>query len=155
MICTALKPATVLTGFALVSSSVLLVDSFVPLSVTTQASSGPSVTTYATGLTNPRGLTFGPDGSLYVVEAGTGGDQRPGDIDPACPVDVNIYSPFTAGYSGRFDVSLFVVRPPLLVSARNRRQTDVRPTEQGGGSREARRGCCGGGPVALRRSVDD
>jgi hypothetical protein len=31
------------------------------------------VTTLATGLDNPRGLTFTPDGSLYVAEAGKGG----------------------------------------------------------------------------------
>jgi hypothetical protein len=101
MIRTAFKPATVLTGFVLVSSSVLHADSFEPLSATTYASSGPSVTTYATGLTSPRGLAFGPDGNLYVAEAGVGGEQTPGDIDPDCPVYVNIYSPFTAGYSGR------------------------------------------------------
>ncbi len=62
---------------------------------------GPTVTTYATGLTNPRGLAFGPDGHLYVAEAGVGGGQVPADIDPSCPVNVNIYSPYTAGYSGR------------------------------------------------------
>jgi hypothetical protein len=101
MILKVFKPATVLTGFVLVSSSVLYADSFGPLSATTYASSGPSVTTYATGLTSPRGLTFGPDGSLYVAEAGIGGEQTPGDIDPDCPVYVNIYSPYTAGYSGR------------------------------------------------------
>ena len=101
MIRTAFKPATVLTGFVLVSSSVLHADSFGPVGVTTRASSGPSVTTYATGLTNPRGLTFGPDGNLYVAEAGTGGSQTPADIDPSCPVMVNVFSPFTAGYSGR------------------------------------------------------
>lgn len=33
-----------------------------------------TVTTYASGLTNPRGLAFGPDGTLYVALAGTGGD---------------------------------------------------------------------------------
>jgi hypothetical protein len=32
-----------------------------------------SVSVLASGLNNPRGLTFGPDGSLYVAEAGVGG----------------------------------------------------------------------------------
>ena len=60
----------------------------------------PTVTTYATGLTSPRGLAFGPDGQLYVAEAGTGGTLKPtGTAD--CPFNINIYSPYTAGYSGR------------------------------------------------------
>jgi sugar lactone lactonase YvrE len=101
MIRTAFTPATVLTGLVLVSSSVLHADSFGPLGAKAHASSGPSVTTYATGLTNPRGLVFGPDGNLYVAEAGTGGRQTPADIEPGCPVNVNIYSPYTAGDSGR------------------------------------------------------
>jgi hypothetical protein len=33
----------------------------------------PNVTVLASGLNNPRGLTFGPDGNLYVAEGGTGG----------------------------------------------------------------------------------
>jgi hypothetical protein len=32
-----------------------------------------SITTVATGLDNPRGLAFGPNGALYVAEAGEGG----------------------------------------------------------------------------------
>jgi hypothetical protein len=32
-----------------------------------------SITTVATGLDNPRGLSFGPNGALYVAEAGEGG----------------------------------------------------------------------------------
>ena len=33
----------------------------------------PTVSVVATDLDNPRGLNFGPDGGLYVAEAGTGG----------------------------------------------------------------------------------
>jgi glucose/arabinose dehydrogenase len=34
----------------------------------------PTITTVMAGLDNPRGLAFAPEGSLYVVEAGRGGD---------------------------------------------------------------------------------
>jgi len=33
----------------------------------------PTMLVVATGLDNPRGITFGPDGALYVAEAGRGG----------------------------------------------------------------------------------
>jgi hypothetical protein len=33
----------------------------------------PTTSVFATGLSNPRGIAFGPDGALYVAEAGTGG----------------------------------------------------------------------------------
>src|ERR1041385_9316888 len=52
---------------------------------------GPAVTVYASGLNNPRGLTFGPDGNLYLAEGGLGGsatttsaqcDQVPAPVGP-------------------------------------------------------------------------
>ena len=94
-------PTAALTGFVLVCSGILHAGSLEPASGKKPKSSRPSVTTYATGLTNPRGLAFGPDGNLYVAEAGTGGRQTTADIDPGCPDMVNIYSPYRAGYSGR------------------------------------------------------
>jgi hypothetical protein len=45
------------------------------LGVVASAQAAPSVTTVASGLDNPRDLAFGPDGRLYVAEAGHGGTE--------------------------------------------------------------------------------
>jgi len=100
MIRTAFKSATAIAGFMLLGSSMLHADSFGPSNDLRHAASGPSVTTYVSGLTSPRGLTFGPDRNLYVAEAGVGGELVPTG-EPGCPININIYSPYTAGFSGR------------------------------------------------------
>jgi hypothetical protein len=41
--------------------------------ITPLIAQSPSMLVVATGLDNPRGLSFGPDGALYVAEAGRGG----------------------------------------------------------------------------------
>lgn len=50
------------------------------------AATAASLETIATGLNNPRGLNFGPEGGLYVAEAGRGGngDCAEGPEGPRC-----------------------------------------------------------------------
>lgn len=60
MLAIALIPATGRTGVPVVQA---------------QSKPAANVTVVATGLMNPRGLKFGPDGTLYVAEGGPGGSN--------------------------------------------------------------------------------
>jgi hypothetical protein len=73
--------------FGLVSLMLLLSATFIAV----RPLAAQNVSVYATGLNGPRGLKFGPDGALYVAEAGRGGstpaasfdcDQVPGPVGP-------------------------------------------------------------------------
>jgi glucose/arabinose dehydrogenase len=57
-----------------------------------------SVRVVATGLDNPRGLAFGPNGQLYVAEAGLGGTQSTVGTSDQVPAPLG---PLTGGYTGR------------------------------------------------------
>jgi hypothetical protein len=57
-----------------------------------------NATLYASGLQAPRGLRFGPDGNLYVAEAGTGGSNATGTACTQVPAPVG---PYTGGPNAR------------------------------------------------------
>jgi hypothetical protein len=71
-----------------VSMLAVLVGLASVLAIATRAAAAPrkhrgaTVSVFASGFNNPRGLTFGPDGYLYVAEGGLGGSNQE---SPACP----------------------------------------------------------------------
>jgi hypothetical protein len=59
-----------------------------------------NATVYASGLESPRGLKFGPDGDLYVAEAGSGGTISTVTTCPTTQVPPPI-GPYLGGSTGR------------------------------------------------------
>ena len=57
-----------------------------------------TVSVFASGLTNPRGLRFSPDGNLYVGEAGVGGTYS---TEGRCPQVTPVVGPNTGGLTAR------------------------------------------------------
>jgi hypothetical protein len=71
---------TVLTLLVMILAPLLAVVAVLQTpALAAQDEAAQTIEVVATDLNNPRGLAFGPDGALYVAEAGTGG---PGDCLP-------------------------------------------------------------------------
>jgi hypothetical protein len=65
----------------------------------TPAAASGSFSLFATGLNNPRGLTFGENGVLYVAEGGTGGSQT--TTAAQCTQVLLPIGPYSGGMTGR------------------------------------------------------
>jgi hypothetical protein len=66
----------------------------------TFAQTPSTFTVYASKLEAPRGLRFGPDGDLYVAEAGTGGTNSTQKVCPKGQVPAPV-GPYTGGKNAR------------------------------------------------------
>ena len=62
-----------------------------PGDISSKKSSTPTVKIFSTGLNNPRGLKFGPDGYLYVAEGGLGGSHSSVGMCEQVPFPVGPY----------------------------------------------------------------
>ena len=81
------------------SMTLLLAAAVAALATTAALAQTPSTfTVYASQLEAPRGLRFGPDGALYVAEAGTGGTNSTGSACQQVPAPVG---PYTGGLNAR------------------------------------------------------
>jgi hypothetical protein len=82
-----------------VSVAMLLAAAAANLAPSAALGQTPSTyTVIASKLEAPRGLRFGPDGDLYVAEAGTGGTHSTGSACQQVPAPVG---PYTGGKTGR------------------------------------------------------
>jgi hypothetical protein len=71
----------------------------ISLALASGAFAQASFSVYASGLDGPRGLKFGPDGALYVAEAGIGGPTSSASLD--CEQVPGPVGPYHGGRSAR------------------------------------------------------
>jgi len=73
---------------------------FVAAGATASAQAGDGVSVFASSFNDPRGVKFGPDGYLYVAEAGTGGPNSTAGQCPQVPGGTSP-GPYTGGFTAR------------------------------------------------------
>ena len=84
-----------------------------PFAAIAQVPVPSNATVYASGLLGRRGLAFGPDGLLYVAEAGSGGQASTVGVCTQVPGPIG---PYKGGATGR--ISKIVGNQPVTVRKR-------------------------------------
>jgi hypothetical protein len=98
MLRTIVRPVT-LGGAALILILLaLFAEASTHLFAQAPTASSATISVFATGLNNPRGLKFGPDGNLYVAEGGLGGTRSTVGQCQQVPAPVG---PYTGGFTAR------------------------------------------------------
>jgi hypothetical protein len=94
-----------IVNIPLVASLCLAASAASIASVPAYAQLSPNATIFASGLESPRGLKFGPDGYLYVAEAGTGGTVSTAGACLQVPPPIGSYLGGSAGRISKLDRS--------------------------------------------------
>ena len=121
------------TGFRLTCVAAAVLASVIVFPMTMRVHARATTAVIASGLFNPRGLAFGPEGALYVAEAGRGGSG------PCVTGNTGTVCYGASGAITRIDPLVARVHGPRSVGSMHALHASARPPVSGGTTSRGRR----------------